>query len=121
MAEPPESLHTRFQEAFNRHDLEAVVALYERGAVFVRNGELLRGIEAIRDAYRGYFASEPVIELETVAVYRAGELAMLHGSWSLRAKDAGGAPVTRQGRNTETARLQPDGRWLFVIDNPSAP
>jgi hypothetical protein len=42
---------------------------------------------------------------------------MLHGKW--------GRAATRQtsseGRNAETARLQADGRWLFVIDDPSVP
>jgi len=41
---------------------------------------------------------------------------MLHGKWSLRATG-----IHTEGRNTETARLQPDGRWLFAIDNPSVP
>ena len=29
--------------------------------------------------------------------------------------------IAREGRSTEAARRQPDGRWLFVIDNPSVP
>jgi len=60
------------------------------------------------------------MDLETLAVHRAGDLAMLHGKWTLR-ESGPAAPIRREGRNTETARLQPDGRWLFVIDNPYAP
>jgi ketosteroid isomerase-like protein len=46
---------------------------------------------------------------------------MLHGKWILRATGPDGGHIHTEGRNTETARLQPDGGWLYVIDNPSVP
>ncbi len=61
------------------------------------------------------------MELETLAVNRTGDLALLHGRWTLREIGPDGAEVRRDGRNTETARRQPDGGWLFVIDMPSTP
>lgn len=112
-------MHRRFQEAFNRHDLDAIAALYEPGAVLISGGRIVEGIDAIREAYRGILASWPIIDLQTLGVHCAGELGMLHGKWSLQGTGPDGAPVRREGRNTETVRLQPDGRWLFVIDNPS--
>lgn len=121
MTEPPERLHTKFQDAFNRHDLEAIVALYEPGAVLVSAGGSVQGADAIRDLYRGVLATRPTIDVRTLAVNRAGDLAMLHGTWRLNGIGADGGEIPREGRNTETARLQPDGRWLFVIDNPSTP
>jgi ketosteroid isomerase-like protein len=30
----------------------------------------------------------------------------------------GGSPLELAGRFTDVVRRQPDGRWLFVIDNP---
>jgi ketosteroid isomerase-like protein len=63
----------------------------------------------------------PTIDLQTLGVSRAAELAMLHGKWTLHATGPDGNLIRREGRNTETARRQPDGRWLFVIDNPSVP
>ena len=33
MTETPEQLHISFQDAFNSHDLDSIVALYELGAV----------------------------------------------------------------------------------------
>lgn len=121
MAESPEQLHINFQEAFNRHDLEAIVALYEPDAVLTGSDETFRGTDAIRGAYRRYLKARPSIALETVVVSRVGELAMLQGKWTLRAMGNNGEEVIREGRNAETARLQPDGRWLFVIDNPLSP
>lgn len=50
-----------------------------------------------------------------LGVNRAEDPAMLHGKWILTRPDGG------ERRNTETERLQPDGRWQFVIDNPYVP
>ena len=121
MIESPEQLHRAFQDAFNRHDLESIVALYETDAVLASSDGPLQGADAIRDRYRIALARHPSIEVETLSVNRAGPLAMLHGKWTLRETGPDGREVRREGRNTETARQQSDGRWLFVIDNPSVP
>ncbi len=121
MTESPEQLHISFQEAFNRHDLESIVVLYESDAVLVRSERQARGTDASREAYRAALAGRPTIDLQTLGVDRAGNLAMLHGKWTLNAKGSDGGEIHKEGRNAETARLQPDGRWLFVIDNPSVP
>ena len=90
----------------------------EPGAVLVTGGGPVQGTAAIREVYRGIFAARPALGLQTLAVARAGDLAMLHGKWILHEAKSDGGQIRREGRNTETARLQPDGRWLFVIDNP---
>jgi len=120
MADSPEHLHRTFQDAFNRHDLEAIVALYEPDAVLASADGPVEGRDAIRERYRRVFATRPTIAVHTLGVNRAGDLAMLHGKWILREANPTAHGV-REGRNTETARRQPDGRWLFVIDNPSVP
>ena len=121
MSGSPEQLHTSFQDAFNRHDLESIVALYEPGAVLASAGGPVVGSEAIRERYRSVLALSPTIHLQTLGMHRAGELALLHGKWILHGSAPDGRQVRREGRNAETVRLQPDGRWLFVIDNPSMP
>jgi uncharacterized protein (TIGR02246 family) len=121
MIESPEDLHVKFQEAFNRHDLDAIVALYEPRAVLVRGDGLAEGIDAIREAYRQSLGAHTTIDLQTLRTVRCAELVMLHGKWVVQERGADGQQIRREGRNTETARLQADGRWLFVIDNPSVP
>jgi uncharacterized protein (TIGR02246 family) len=121
MNESPERLHVWFQDAFNRHDLESVVALYEPAALLARFDGPVQGRDAIREVYRHSLAIRPSIDIRTLGVNRVGDLAMLHGKWTLHATGPEGGQVQREGRNTEVARLQPDGRWLFVIDNPSVP
>jgi len=121
MTESPEQLHIQFQHVFNRHDLDSIVALYEPGAVLARPGGPVEGADAIREAYRSVLDTHPAIELRTLAVYRAGDRAMLHGKWVLHETGPDGARIRREGRNAETVRRQPDGRWLFAIDNPHVP
>jgi hypothetical protein len=56
------------------------------------------------------------IKLATPAIIESGDgLAVLHGAWSL------GSTSTTQGLSTEVVRRQPDGSWMFVIDNPYTP
>ncbi len=117
----PEELHIKFQHAFNRYDLDSILALYEPGAVLVSGGGPVQGTAAILELYRGVFAVRPTLELQTLGVTRAGDLAMLHGKWILYESGSDGSQIRREGQNTETARLQPDGRWLFVIDYPYIP
>jgi len=119
MITSPEQLHNAFQDAFNRGDVESIVALYEPGAVVAAPGGPVEGADAIREWYRRVLATRPSIDLETLSVHRAGALAMLHGKWVVRETLSDHHEVRREGRNTETARRQADGRWLFAIDDPS--
>jgi uncharacterized protein (TIGR02246 family) len=114
----PEHLHALFQSAFNQHDIDAIVALYEPTAVLIHAGTLARGTAAIRAAYRAVLPQRPRIELQTISVMRTGDLALLRGKWIWRGVSSDGQPVHSEGRNVETVRLQADGRWLIVIDDP---
>jgi ketosteroid isomerase-like protein len=116
----PDALHTAFQEAFNRHDLDAVVSFYEPTAVLFSSGAVVEGAQRIRDFYRRLFELKPHLTLRTLKSFRSGELALLHGEWSWRATNADGNQMARQGRSVEVVRLQPDGRWQYVIDDPSS-
>jgi len=57
------------------------------------------------------------MELETRSVVELGEgLAVLHASWTLHTSGS-----TARGLSTEVVRRQPNGTWLFVIDEPRTP
>ncbi len=115
-ASTPQELHFLFERAFNLGDVEAIVALYEPGAVLVTGGTPVTGHDSIRDACIVSLASGARMKLDTRAVVESGEgLAVLHGAWSL------GPPSGTQGLSTEVVRRQPDGSWMFVIDNPNTP
>ncbi len=110
-------IHALFLNAFNRGDVEALVALYEPNAVLVTRDGTVVGHQAIREAYQRMLAGGARMELETRAVIDSGEgLAVLHASWTYHR----GATST-PGLSTEVVRRQPDGSWLFVIDEPRTP
>jgi len=116
-AHKPSEIHTLFLDAFNRGNLEGLVALYEPGAVLVISGRTAVGHEAIREAYQRLLAGHGQMELETRTVIESGEgLAVLHSGWTLSRAGS----ITR-ALSTELVRRQPDGTWLFVIDEPRTP
>ena len=62
ITESPEQLHRAFQDAFNRHDLESVVALYEPCAVLASSDGPVEGTDAIRRWYGRSLAMRTTIE-----------------------------------------------------------
>jgi ketosteroid isomerase-like protein len=61
MVDSPDRLHASFQDAFNRHDLDAILALYEADALYSGGGEPAQGVDAIRDVYREVLVIGPTI------------------------------------------------------------
>ena len=116
-AKIPQDVHILFFDAFNRADVEALVALYEPNALLVTGNGLALGHDAIRKAYETIVVDGARMELTTYTVLESAEgLAMLHASWTYH---RGGS--ASPGLSTEVVRRQPDGSWLFVIDEPRTP
>jgi len=115
-ASSPQEIHILFERAFNSGDVEAILALYEPGAVLVTGGKSVTGHDGMREAYNAFLSGGARMKIDTKTVIESGEgLAVLHGTWSL------GPPASTQGLSTEVVRRQPDGSWMFVIDNPNTP
>ena len=115
---PEEAVHAFF-EAFNRGDLEAIVALYEQKATLVAQpGQIAEGHAAIREALNGFLAMKPTLNPEKRALITAGDIALSVIRWTLNGTGPDGAPVCMDGATSDVLRRQADGRWLFVIDNP---
>jgi uncharacterized protein (TIGR02246 family) len=122
-ASSPEQLHARFAEVFNAGDLDGIVALYEPDAVFAPEpGKTVTGRAAIAEAYRAFLSMRPRIEMKTLGILSMSEgIALAYGRWSIKGKAEDGSPVEMAGRDTEIMRRQPNGGWLFAIDNPFSP
>jgi ketosteroid isomerase-like protein len=115
----PEDLHRLFAQALNAGDLDALAALYEGGASLISEpDQLATGAKAVRQALSGLLAMNPTITVATHRVVRAADIALLYSSWRLRGTRVEGGAVEMEGRGTEIARRQADGRWLFVIGDP---
>ena len=118
----PAEIHTLFRHAFNLGDVEALIALYEPNAVLVVDGKELIGRESIRKVLESVLVCRGRMTLETRAVVESQQgLAVLHGGWVIEPPTGMGADIATRGLSTEVVRKQPDGTWLFVIDNPYTP
>src|SRR3954449_9948462 len=100
-------------------DVEALMALYEPDAALIpQPGALAEGTAAIRDSLRWFVDRRGRITLNTKLVVRVGDLAFLANRWSLAGGTMpDGSPAALGATTAEVARLQPDGTWLYVIDN----
>lgn len=109
LALQPEDLGRYFVERANRVDVEGIVALYEPNAVLaLSSGQLARGHAEIRKAYEQLLTTRPK--------FRPGEPreTLLCGELALTSTRLENGAVT-----AEVARRQPDGSWLWIIDDPN--
>jgi ketosteroid isomerase-like protein len=104
----PEDLSRFVVERLNAGDVDGLVALYEPDAVLaVGTGQVASGAGEIRAAYEQIVADRPTVEPGVQqATLRCGDLALT----SSRLTDG---TIT-----AEVARRQPDGTWLWVLDQP---
>ncbi|MGH8775239.1 MAG: YybH family protein [Jiangellaceae bacterium] len=108
-AREPEDLSRFFVERANAGDVDGLVALFEPDAVLAfPAGEITTGSAAIRAVFTEMVASRPTFRPggEQPAL-RCGDVALT----STRSQDG--------GATAEVARRQPDGTWLWAIDQPN--
>jgi uncharacterized protein (TIGR02246 family) len=118
-ARTPEEVASLLGQACNAGDLESLLALYEPEAAFVAQpGEVVTSTEALREAFGGFLALKPTFELEVKKVFRAGDIALSFVDWTLTGTGPDGETISMSGQGSDVLRQQPDGSWLFVIDNP---
>ncbi|AXI78495.1 YybH family protein [Peterkaempfera bronchialis] len=114
----PARLPLVFAEAFNSGDPAAVDRLFEPDAVFVtRPGEAVTGDDR-RLANAEFLRLGVPIRLTLRHSYVSGDLALLIGDYLIEG-DGPHGPVRITGSATDVARRGADGRWRYVIDNPS--
>src|SRR5262249_36992751 len=110
----PEEAHKRFPEAFTASDLEALAAMYDRGARLVAQpGQVVAGAGAIRAALQQFLALKGTMSIEQQFAIQAEGLALTRASWTIRGTAADGSPLELRGSTSEVLRRQPDGSWLF--------
>ena len=121
-ASKPEECDSLFEKHMNAGELDRLVALYEPTATLVATpGEPSVGHAAIREALVGFIAAKAQMRLKVGQILRSGDdLAVLYNDWSGHYTDADGARVEVGGQAMEIVRRQPDGRWLFAIDDAYA-
>jgi enoyl-CoA hydratase len=115
----PEQLGRLFAECANAGNLEGMLALYEHGATFVGpDGQSVSGSDAICGRLEGLLAMKPEITPTSSHVVVSGDLALMSNRWSMTLGAGDGESAGLDGVSIEVARRQPDGGWLYAIDNP---
>lgn len=105
----PEDLSRFIVERLNAADVDGLVALYEPDAVLaLPGGQTATGSQQIRAAYERIVAGRPAVTPGTQQhTLRWGDFALTSSRL-----DTGAVTV-------EVARRQPDGTWLWVMDQPN--
>ena len=121
-AHKPEEVDLLLQEAIlDRGDLDAALALYEPNAVFVASpDQVVTGHAAIRAVLEGMIAGRPTGKVDAVTAVASadGSVAVTRTKGSMTSPGPDGKPVTMSFHSVEVVRKQPDGTWLFIIDDP---
>lgn len=122
-AKTPEDTGRLVGEAITSGDVDAALSLYEPDAVFAIPkgfGEgSVTGHEGLREAFNGFLAIGPKLTASAETTLISGDTALVIGNWTLKGRDAEGNDIDTGGRYSDVVRRQPDGSWLFVIDNPN--
>jgi uncharacterized protein (TIGR02246 family) len=108
------AIHPAVEAGINKQDIDGLMALYAEDASMVRvDGSIATGLSAIREEWSGLLAMNGQITLRSRYAIAAGELAVLSNQWTF---EVGGEQISSV--TAETARRQPDGGWLYVVDHP---
>ena len=105
-AKEPNDLEKFFVERANAGDVEGLVALYEPNAIVAyAEGEVAIGLTRIREFFVKFLANRPHLDLSVQAA------ALCSGDLALTSSQLSNGDIT-----AEVARRQPDGSWLWVVD-----
>ena len=122
-ANTPEEISLLAAEAITSADLDAALSLYEPDATFVMPSALgdgsVTGLPDLREAFTGFLAMSPVLTINPERTVVSSDTALVIGNWTLTGRGADGHDIDIAGRYADVVRRQPDGSWLFVIDNPN--
>jgi uncharacterized protein (TIGR02246 family) len=106
-------------EAFNRGDIDGMLAFYEEEAVMLfEPGRAIRGRVAIRAALQPLMTAKLIAKHEARYVIEAGDIALWISAWSVIGTAADGVPMSRNGRNAVVFRRGVDGGWRVAVENP---
>jgi ketosteroid isomerase-like protein len=118
-AHSPEHVVELLDLAFNRGDLEAVLAFYEDAAVVVTEpGRVVRGSAELRSFFTSVIRSGVTAKQNKTHVIEADGIALFLSRWTLQQQ---GPSENRTFIATTVFRKQDDGSWKALIDNSLGP
>jgi uncharacterized protein (TIGR02246 family) len=115
----PADLPEVFQRAWNERDGELLAALFDPEALLVvRPSVVVRGEER-RAATVAALEHRTPVTVSLRHAYVTDGIALLINDFAHRGTGPDGEPVDVAGTVTDVARRGDDGRWRYLIDNPS--
>jgi uncharacterized protein (TIGR02246 family) len=106
--------------AAKSRNVDEWVAFYADDAVILpANDKTASGKESIRKVIGEMFAMPNVViawQPTKVEVAKSGDLAYLYGTYQMSWDDAGGKPVSDNGKMVEIWKKQADGNWKCIVD-----
>jgi len=107
---------TEFVQNVRAANFAAVGALYTAdGALLPPNGPAVTGRAAIQ-AFLESFPPITDFNLTEVTVDGSGDVAFVHGTYSMTLTMPDGMSMSDSGKSIEIRRRQADGRWLITHD-----
>jgi ketosteroid isomerase-like protein len=124
MVAAADALDRQFLEAFNRADVDAVMATYwnSRDVVsFGPEGMGSQGWSEIRSASADMFKGLPGAKLEFIETHNnaVDDVVLGWGRWKISFTTPQGPQVV-EGRYSDVKAMR-DGKWVYLMDHASAP
>ena len=118
----PKELFALLGQYIDARDLDGILSIHEPNAGVVEwTGKVARGTAAIRQVYIDFFATQPILKTHVGQIIEADGVAIILGDYTLELLGRNGNTINTQGKFGDMVRQQPDGTWLYLLDNPYAP
>jgi ketosteroid isomerase-like protein len=120
-----DAVDQQFLAAFNKGDVDAIMATYWQSPTLVSiglGGMGLQGWDSTKASWAELFGAMPGAQLEFTTHQNEafGDVAIGSGTWRLTTPVAGGDTQVMQGRYSDVKAFR-DGKWVYVMDHASVP
>ncbi|HEX9658118.1 MAG TPA: nuclear transport factor 2 family protein [Bacteroidota bacterium] len=118
-------LDQKFVEAYNKGDVDAVMATYWNSPDLVSyppDAMQAKGWEAAKEGITHALSAMPGFKLELTApeYIVAGDMVISYGTWKGTVTPPAGEPMTFEGRYSDV-KAKKDGKWVYIMDHASVP
>ncbi|MGE0715663.1 MAG: nuclear transport factor 2 family protein [Alphaproteobacteria bacterium] len=116
-AETPSDVDRLLFEAYNRGDLDGMVALYHQNCRVVTPDGVKEGTAAARAFLGGLVDLKGKVSWTEAYAVAAGDTGMVSSRWSVAFKGPDGSNQTLAGTSVVVVTKGADG-WKYLIDHP---
>jgi uncharacterized protein (TIGR02246 family) len=109
----------RMVAAFEKKDIEGVLATYEADAIVMFEPQKpVQGKETLRAVFTEFVGMNPQYTFSGHEVYVSGNIATHTAPWTMKGQLPDGTKIEQSGLSVAVLRKQADGNWLMIQDNP---